>query len=598
MSLPLVFVKPTTNCDRVRCRAGWRYTREESGRLADQMLWVVWAGRGNLNTQGGDIELRSGFCVWMRPGAVYEATQVDGDPLGLTSIHFQFQKKHLNHSHQFPEFFDVWDLSYIDALTRRIVEIMHQGSVDEEQQRTAGLLLSGLLLDLTKSFRYTEKKSVSPIARHHNATIRRTVQHIYDSVESPLSVADLARKAGYSPAHFSTLFKRITGQTAESMIVQARLEKASRLLRWSNLSIGQVAEAAGYPDVYFFSRQFKLKTGLTPTNYRLAGHEDRLELLNIHHEPVISRQSPGAEDVKHGFESGRVVKLGQVYHLITVEMAGNPKNVKTRLAHWTSKEGLRWTRRATLFESSGKFDGSDPRASLWSPTPIFDEEEQRWNLFYVAYRAAENTAKAWHNNYEGRIWRAVSQTPGLDGIGGPYVDQGVVLAPGPESQAWEGLQGVDSFSPYRVGKDWYAFYGSARTEHVPCEWWGVGLAGSKRLAGPWKRLPAGNPVQLDEVFVESPVVMPLDSRGGHLVLFNGGHRGGIGYSFSADGIHWPRADFILEKEMLPSWPKIVRTPLGAIFEEDGRLTIFFTAFDESFYGNVGLLQVRLVKVPK
>lgn len=598
MPLPFPFVKPTTNCARVRCRAGWRYTREESARLADQELWVIWAGRGTLHTPAGDFELRSGFCVWMRPGTLCEATQVDTDPLGLTSIHFQFQKHQLNLGHQYPELFDVWDLNYIDGATRRIVEIMQQGAGGEERQRTAGLLLSGLLSDLTESFRYTEKKSTSSISRHHNATVRRTVQQIYDSVDSPLSVADLARKAGYSPAHFSTVFKRVTGQTAESMIVQARLEKASRLLRWSNLSVGQIAEAAGYPDVYFFSRQFKLKTGLTPTAYRAAGHEDRLELLNLHHEPVIGRHSPGAEDVKHGFESGRVVKLGHMYHLIIAEMAGDPKNVKTRLAHWTSREGLRWSRRSTLFESSGKFDGSDPRASLWSPTPVFDEEEQRWNLFYVAYRAAENTSKAWHNNYDGRIWRAVSQAPGRDGIGGPYLDQAVVLAPGPESQAWEGLQGVDSFSPYRVGDDWYAFYGSARTEHVPCEWWGVGLAHSKRLSGPWKRLAEGNPVQLDDVFVESPIVTPLDSHGGHLVLFNGGHRGEIGYSFSADGVHWPRANFLLEKEMRPAWLKIVRTPLGTIFEEDGRLTIFFTAFDDSFYGNVGILQVRLVKVPK
>jgi AraC-like DNA-binding protein len=596
MSLPFIFVKPTTNCDRVRCRAGWRYTHEESERLTDQELWVIWAGRGTLHTNGADFELRSGSCVWMRPGTIYEASQVEADPLGLTSIHFQFQKRHLNLGHQYPEFFDVWDLNYIDAVTRRIVEIMRQGTADEEQQRTAGLLLSGVLLDLIKSFRDTEKKSTNPIARHHNATVRRTVQHIYDSVEAPLSVADLARKAGYSPAHFSTLFKRITGQTAESMIVQARLEKASRLLRWSNLSIGQVAQAAGYPDVYFFSRQFKLKTGLTPTNYRLAGHEDRLELLTIHHEALIDRQSPGAEDVKHGFEGGRVVKVGHEYHLFTVEMAGDPKNVKTRLAHWRSKEGLRWTRRGTLFESSGKFDGSDPRAALWSPIPIYDDDEQRWNLFYVAYRAAENTVKAWHNNYDGRIWRAVSQTPGREGIDGPYMDKAVVLAPGPESQSWEGLQGVDSFFPYKVGDEWRAFYGSAHTERVPCEWWGVGLANSKRLAGPWKRLPEGNPIQLDEVFVESPVVTPIEG-GGYLVLFNGGHRGEIGYSFSADGLHWPRADFLLEKEMMPTWLKIMRTPLGVILEEDGRMKIFFTAYDGSFYGIVGLLQVRLVKVP-
>ena len=48
-----------------------------------------------------------------------------------------------------------------------------------------------------------------------------------------------------------------------------------------------------------------------------------------------------------------------------------------------------------------------------------------------------------------------------------YTDIGVVLQPGPASQAWEGLQGTDSISPPFLLPDnttWAAFYGSAQTQ--------------------------------------------------------------------------------------------------------------------------------------
>src|SRR5437868_7293439 len=113
----------------------------------------------------------------------------------------------------------------------------------------------------------------------------------------------------------------------------------------------------------------------------------RLLLVEQHPEPVLTVRSAGAEGNKYGFEGGRVVKIGRTYHLFVSEMAGDPIWVKMRLAHWRSDDRLQWTRVATLFESSGEFDGKDPRASLWSPLPVFDDRGNRWNLFYVAYTA-------------------------------------------------------------------------------------------------------------------------------------------------------------------------------------------------------------------
>src|SRR2546425_12713574 len=126
-------------------------------------------------------------------------------------------------------------------------------------------------------------------------------------------------------------------------------------------------------------------------------------IIDQHPTPLISRSTPGAEDNKYGFEGGRVVLLDGIYHLFISEMFADPKWTKTRLAHWTSSDGFTFTRQSTLFESTGDFTGADPRASLFLPIPVFDEELNRWTLFYSAFRSAPNQKGKWLINHDGRI---------------------------------------------------------------------------------------------------------------------------------------------------------------------------------------------------
>src|SRR5262245_39277216 len=171
----------------------------------------------------------------------------------------------------------------------------------------------------------------------------------------------------------------------------------------------------------------------------------RLVLVAQHPTAVLTTRSPGAEPNRFGFEGGRVLKVRGTYHLFTSEMVDDPIWVRMRLGYWTSTDREHWTRVATVRESSGEFTGADQRAALWSPLPVWDDTERRWNLFYVAYKSKPGDGSAFTLNYEGRIWRARSTVSGEQGISGPYEDLGVVMEPGPTSMSWEGLQGTDSF---------------------------------------------------------------------------------------------------------------------------------------------------------
>lgn len=308
----------------------------------------------------------------------------------------------------------------------------------------------------------------------------------------------------------------------------------------------------------------------------LSAADRELVVTRQFDHPVLTTRSAGAEGNKYGFEGGRVIKLDGIYHLFTSEMAGDPHWVKMKLAHWTSRDRTHWRRVGTLRESSGDFTGTDPRAALWSPMPVFDPRNGRWTLFYVAYQAAPDTPHQWLTNHEGRIWRAVSVQPGMSGIGGPYKDVGVILERGKDSDPWEGLQGTDSFFPYSVGSAWYAFYGSARTESLPIALWQVGLARAPELGGPWTRCSELNPLKMEARFIENPIVSRLGD-GTYVAVYDNHEPNAIGYTFSQDGIHWPQGRRLTVQTGNGIWASEVRTPLGLVDEGNGTFTLFYSA---------------------
>jgi hypothetical protein len=320
-----------------------------------------------------------------------------------------------------------------------------------------------------------------------------------------------------------------------------------------------------------------------PGTARMAGVEATplFEVVDVRPEPCITEGSPGTEGNRHGFEGGRALRQGGRYHLLTTEMWGRPIWTRTRLAHWRSDDGLAWERVSTLFESSGDFTGQDTHAALWSPMPTWSEERDRWALTYVCYRSKPNTAEAWYRNYDGRIALAVSAIPGRDGLGGPYQEEALLMAPGEASARWEGLMGVDSFFPYRAGDGWMAWYGSSPESN--------GLASAPRLTGPWTRLSVDAPVSRH---TENPVVTRLED-GRYVAFFDGcGVHQKFGYMVSPDGREWSEPILIDLDDHPNRWWGLTRTPLGLIPEGDGTFRLYFTAYNENFYDIPGIWSAK------
>ncbi len=82
------------------------------------------------------------------------------------------------------------------------------------------------------------------------------------------TVEDMAKFVDLTPAHFHRLFRENTGLSPAAYLNNLRLESAYELLKTSFSQIKQIALKTGFTDISHFTRDFKTKYGLTPTEFR------------------------------------------------------------------------------------------------------------------------------------------------------------------------------------------------------------------------------------------------------------------------------------------------------------------------------------------
>ena len=104
--------------------------------------------------------------------------------------------------------------------------------------------------------------------------LARTRDYLHASFLRPPPLRQLAREAGVHPDHLARAFRARFGLPVGAYIRRLRLEWAATRLGSPDVTIVEVALAAGFADQSHFTRAFKQQTGVTPAAYRrtlLAG---------------------------------------------------------------------------------------------------------------------------------------------------------------------------------------------------------------------------------------------------------------------------------------------------------------------------------------
>jgi AraC-like DNA-binding protein len=102
----------------------------------------------------------------------------------------------------------------------------------------------------------------------HFDMINRARLRIRESLESSLTIQQVAEDMGVSYSNFRKLFKEFTGISPATYQQDLRLQRAKELLSTTDMSIKEIAYRLNFESPDYFSAKFKIKTGRRPSELR------------------------------------------------------------------------------------------------------------------------------------------------------------------------------------------------------------------------------------------------------------------------------------------------------------------------------------------
>jgi AraC-like DNA-binding protein len=108
----------------------------------------------------------------------------------------------------------------------------------------------------------------SPTDAHRARSAERALAFVREHLAEPLTLARVARVAGYAPDYFSRLVRRAEGVTFGKYVGTLRVERAKHMLTSTSFGVGTIARRVGYESRTYFQRMFRQETAMTPIEYR------------------------------------------------------------------------------------------------------------------------------------------------------------------------------------------------------------------------------------------------------------------------------------------------------------------------------------------
>ncbi|MGG1635417.1 hypothetical protein BK120_12380 [Paenibacillus sp. FSL A5-0031] len=245
---------------KIVCEPGWRWARREKP-MANFDLFYVWSGEGEVEVNGTHYEVGPGSCFLFRPGDYTSSTHNPQRPLVLSYIHFAINETIDAVPSRYRQLNDTVDFEYMLSRYVRLFLVKTYAAEEEAQ-----LVLKQLMIHLLR-----EDKQL-PVEKKASNQLTEAIHEVANFVRQNPSIAhrveDLAMRAQLSPRYFSMKFKELIGMSVQTYMIRTRIERAQHLLMHAGMNVTEVADALGYRDIFFFSRQFKQYTGRSPSEIR------------------------------------------------------------------------------------------------------------------------------------------------------------------------------------------------------------------------------------------------------------------------------------------------------------------------------------------
>ncbi len=144
-----------------------------------------------------------------------------------------------------------------------IIGMIARDDVDVLKLQKMKNQLELLFLDIYQA----DKKGISNHKIHSNEQFELAVQYMRSNLAKNPSLEDIAKHCHVSVSRLKLIFKEQCDCSPISYLIKMKLDEAKLLMTETSMNFTQISDSLGFTSVHYFSKLFKKKTGLTPSEY-------------------------------------------------------------------------------------------------------------------------------------------------------------------------------------------------------------------------------------------------------------------------------------------------------------------------------------------
>lgn len=219
-------------------------------------------------------------CIFfLSPGQAHKlelSEDVHGYIFLFTGEFYLLDKSNRNRLLEYPFFFNVKqenpplqvnnsdDQAFLTSLFKKgSDEMARQPS---ESQDFAHALLELILTTCERLYPHESREGAK---QKSNVLVKRFRELIEEKYQDNLSIKEYADLLHVSENHLTQLVKERTSKTSKELIREKQIIEIKRLLKYSDLTVTQIANQLNFKDQSYFTKFFKKSEGITPNQYRL-----------------------------------------------------------------------------------------------------------------------------------------------------------------------------------------------------------------------------------------------------------------------------------------------------------------------------------------
>lgn len=227
------------------------------------LIHYILNGKGwyEINNNRYNLEQGQGFLIPPKVETVYRADQKE--PWSYIWIAFHGQSvEPLLESMGLSVHFPIFTYSGQADFKQMFLDVLQEPKEDLylQQMRLLYTFLHEISLDL--------KTAAKVPGSNRQVYLKKATQFIRLQLHEYITVSSIAEHVGIDPNYLNRIFKKEYNVSVKEYILNMKIEAAKEMLKEKGTEIKYAANAVGYPDAFAFSRIFKQKTGLSPSEYR------------------------------------------------------------------------------------------------------------------------------------------------------------------------------------------------------------------------------------------------------------------------------------------------------------------------------------------